>query len=91
MCCVEYALCSVYNGIALADTTSTVVAANTGISGIYSQAWMMDFDTAPWVIDATQVNQGLVDMQCTTDYVEIPCKNLKRKCWLILCVLFKYQ
>jgi len=79
MCCVEYALCSVYNGIALADTTSTVVAANTGISGIYSQAWMMDFDTAPWVIDATQVNQGLVDMQCTTDYVEIP-SSMSRTC-----------
>jgi len=79
MCCVEYALCSVYNGIALADTTSTVTAANTGISGIYSQAWMMDFDTAPWVIDATQVNQGLVDMQCTTDYVEIP-SSMSRTC-----------
>jgi len=79
MCCVEYALCSVYNGIALGDTTSTVVIADNGINAIYSQAWMMDFDTAPWIIDATQVNQGLVDMQCSGDYVEIP-SSMSRTC-----------
>jgi len=79
MCCVEYALCSVYNGIALGDTTSTNSIANMGTGGIYSKAWMMDFDTAPWIIDATQVNQGLVDMQCTTDYVEIP-SSMSRTC-----------
>ena len=73
MCCVEYQLCSVHNGIALSDVNSGVTG-NAGVSGIYSQAWLMDTDVMPYVIDATQTNQGLVDSQCTTDYVEIPCK-----------------
>merc|ERR1711937_127596 len=79
MCCVEYALCSTYNGIALADTVSTTVVADMGVTGIYSQAWMMDFDTQPFLITASQVNQGLVDSQCTTDYVEIP-SSMSRTC-----------
>merc|ERR1712018_174398 len=79
MCCVEYALCSTYNGIALGDTVSTNIAANMGISGIYSQAWMMDLDVSPYLIDASQTNQGLVDSQCSGDYVEIP-SSMSRTC-----------
>jgi len=78
MCCVEYSLCSVYNGIALSDVTSAI-AGNAGVSGIYSQAWLFDTDTTPYVIDAFQTNQGLVDSQCTTDYVEIP-SSMSRQC-----------
>jgi len=78
MCCVEYQLCSVHNGIALSDVNSGVTG-NAGVSGIYSQAWLMDTDVMPYVIDATQTNQGLVDSQCTTDYVEIP-SSMSRQC-----------
>ena len=96
MCCVQYELCSIYNGIALSDVTSGV-AGDAGVSGIMSQAWLIDTDTMPYVIDATQTNQGLVDNQCTADYVEIPCKifksnkgyffmsNIYRK--LIICII----
>ena len=76
MCCVQYELCSIYNGIALSDATSGI-AGDAGVSGIYSQAWLFDTDTMPYTIDATQTNQGLVDNQCTNDYVEIPCKIFK--------------
>merc|ERR1711944_271832 len=58
MCCVEYQLCSVHNSIAISDVTSGNTA-NAGISGIYSQAWLIDTDTLPYVIDASQTNQGL--------------------------------
>jgi len=78
MCCVQYELCSIYNGIALSDATSGI-AGDAGVSGIYSQAWLFDTDTMPYTIDATQTNQGLVDNQCTNDYVEIP-SSMSRQC-----------
>jgi len=78
MCCVEYQLCSVHNSIAISDVNSGVTG-DAGVSGIYSQAWLMDTDTLPYLIDASQTNQGLVDSQCTNDYVEVP-SSMSRQC-----------
>lgn len=74
MCCVQYQLCSSYNGIALGDTVTTTAVANMGTSAYFTQAWLIDTDATPFIIDATMAGVGMVDSQCTTDYVEIPCK-----------------
>jgi len=76
MCCTEYQLCTAYNGISLADTTA--IAITGGANGIYNEAWTLDMDTNPFVIN-TQTNIGMVDNQCTGDYVEIP-SSTSRTC-----------
>jgi len=76
MCCTEYQLCTAYNGIALGDTTA--IAISGGANGIYNEAWTLDMDTNPFVID-DQTNIGMVDNQCTGDYVEIP-SSTSRTC-----------
>lgn len=70
MCCVEYQLCAKYDSIALVDATGT--AAGTGEGGTTNEAWTIDMITYPFVIDAIQVNIGMVDSMCFGDYVEIP-------------------
>lgn len=79
MCCTEYQLCTSFNGIALADITlSGAAIANNGAGGLYNDAWSIDMDTTPFVID-TQNNIGMADNQCTGDYVEIP-SSMSRTC-----------
>jgi len=75
-CCVEYQLCTSYNGISLGDVTAGV--ANAG-NGIFSEAFIIDTDSTPWVIAIDDVNQGHVDAMCTGDYVEIP-SSMSRTC-----------
>jgi len=79
MCCVQYQLCSSYNGIALGEGVTTNAVANMGVSGYFSQAWLIDTDTTPFIIDADLAGAGMVDSQCTTDYVEIP-SSMSRQC-----------
>merc|ERR1719412_3170670 len=79
MCCTEYQLCTSYNGIALGDITlSGTALTNNGAGGLYNDAWSLDIDTTPSVID-TQNNQGMTDAMCTGDYVEIP-SSTSRTC-----------
>jgi len=79
MCCTEYQLCTSYNGIALGDITlSGTALTNNGAGGLYNDAWSLDIDTTPFVID-TQNNQGMTDAMCTGDYVEIP-SSTSRTC-----------
>ena len=73
MCCTQYNICATYNGIALADWTNGD-GSNMGSGGVYNEGWSFDINTASFIIDATQSNVGLVDSQCTGDYVEIPCE-----------------
>jgi len=77
MCCTEYQLCTSYNGIALADAGAA--SSIGGSNGVYNEAWTIDMDTTPFTIDATQTNIGMVDNQCTGDYVEIP-SSTSRTC-----------
>jgi len=78
MCCTQYDICTTYNGIALVDFTGT--SANNGGSAIFAEGFSFDIDLAPnFVIAAIEVNAGLVDSQCTGDYVEIP-TSMSRSC-----------
>jgi len=79
MCCTEYNVCAVYKGETLADWQSANPNANMGTNGIYNAGWSFDINTTPFIIDADQVNVGLVDSQCTGDYVEIP-SSMSRSC-----------
>lgn len=104
MCCVEYQVCSMFNGIALADTQATHttpatidlgVGSNdaTGSVQFINDGWSLDTNTAPFILDtpievtpiaaglpvigiatifSSQINIGMVDAQCSGDYVEIP-------------------
>merc|ERR1712223_2016799 len=78
MCCVQYDICATYNGIALADWANAD-ATNMGSSGVFNEGWSFDINTGGFLIDATQTNVGLVDSQCTGDYVEIP-TSMSRSC-----------
>lgn len=74
MCCVEYMLCTVYDGIALTDETQTSIDNLGGIAD-YNEAWTIDLNGYPYIIGVTaggQPNAGMVDAQCVSDYVEIP-------------------
>lgn len=71
MCCVEYQVCQTYAGIALTQTIGTL-GTNLGTEGIYSEGWSIDTQTGPFVIDGTEDNVGMVDTQCSGDYVEVP-------------------
>ena len=75
MCCVQYNVCTAYNGIALADWNNGGGTTNMGSSGVFNEGWSFDINTDPFKITASQTNAGLVDSQCTGDYVEIPCKR----------------
>merc|ERR1712088_791554 len=37
-----------------------------------NEGWSLDTDTAPFIVDATMSNMGLVDSVCFGDYVSIP-------------------
>jgi len=78
MCCTQYNICATYNGIALADWTNGDTS-NMGSGGVFNEGWSFDINTASFIIDATQSNVGLVDSQCTGDYVEIP-SSMARSC-----------
>ena len=78
MCCVQYDICATYNGIALADWANAD-ATNMGSSGVFNEGWSFDINTGGFLIDATQTNVGLVDSQCTGDYVEIPSERTIRQ------------
>merc|ERR1719189_1013559 len=43
-----------------------------GTNGVWNEAFSIDLDTSPFVIRVVETNCGLVDSQCTGDYVEIP-------------------
>jgi len=80
MCCVQYDVCTTYNGEALVDFNNGITANNNGASGIYNEGFSFDMNISPnFVIHASQVNSGLVDSQCTGDYVEIP-SSMSRSC-----------
>ena len=73
MCCVEYQLCATYNSIALVDYTQTSEAADEGDKGVWNEGFSIDLALTPYEENTEQGNLGLVDSQCTGDYVEIPC------------------
>jgi len=80
MCCVQYNVCTTYQGIALADwSLGTGGTANMGSRGVFNEGWSFDINTDPFLIDVSQVNVGLVDSQCSGDYVEIP-SSMSRSC-----------
>ena len=79
MCCIQFQVCAAYAGIALTDALGTSATAGTiGRRGTYNQGWTIDIDTTPAVIDSAILladsDSGLVDAQCSGDYVEIPCE-----------------
>jgi len=77
MCCTQYDICTTYQGIALVDFTN---GASDGTAGIFNEGFSFDIDLSPnYVVAATQANSGLVDAQCTGDYVEIP-SSMSRSC-----------
>jgi len=77
MCCVEYQVCASYNGIALADKQSGIAGVS---NGLYNEGFTIDGDTTPFTNTPTAAeNTGLVDSQCTGDYVEIP-SSMSRNC-----------
>jgi len=79
MCCTQYNVCTAYNGIALADWNNGGGTTNMGSSGVFNEGWSFDINTDPFKITASQTNAGLVDSQCTGDYVEIP-SSMGRSC-----------
>jgi len=101
MCCVEYNVCTEFNGIALGDTNQmganqdqgTGSANANGNAQVINAGWSLDVDTNPYILDVAQaavmininnvgaaavanigpqINIGMVDSQCSGDYVEIP-------------------
>jgi len=82
MCCVEYQLCSMYNGKELVDVVGDTSNAAGGY-GIWHEAWSLDLNTSPWVVQSTKkgasTNVGLTDAMCTGDYVDIP-SSMGRAC-----------
>merc|ERR1712018_199519 len=79
MCCVQYDVCAAdTQGIALVDYANEL-ATNVVTSGRFNEGFSFDVDTSPYVITTTQTNSGLVDSQCTGDYIEIP-SSMGRAC-----------
>jgi hypothetical protein len=75
MCCVEYQLCQVYNGITLTEVLADSTANDGHNDATWNEAWSIDLDTDPVGESADpdfQSDSGLVDSGCTGDYVEIP-------------------
>jgi len=78
MCCVQYDVCAAdEQGIALVDYANAVADAGTG--GRINEGFSFDVDTSPFLTSATMDNIGMVDSQCTGDYVEIP-SSMSRAC-----------
>merc|ERR1711936_1081641 len=72
MCCVEYMVCNAdTQGILLTDQKGPTTT-NTGSEGTFNEGWSIDTVTAPFIVDATMSNMGLVDSMCFGDYVSIP-------------------
>merc|ERR1712038_1724166 len=71
MCCVEYQVCSMYNGESMLDIDNAS-GADDGSDAIFNTAFSIDLNTSPFLTETTLTNQGMTDDQCTTDYVEIP-------------------
>jgi len=79
MCCVQYDVCATdTQGIALVDYANGLTT-NVGTSGRFNEGFSFDVDVSPYVIHTTQTNSGLVDSQCTGDYIEIP-SSMGRAC-----------
>jgi len=86
MCCLEFLLCTQYNGIALTEVASISGAANDGGNLVMvNEGWSIDIDSSEtgFVNDGIGVtnaalatgganNAGFVDSMCWGDYVEIP-------------------
>lgn len=70
MCCVEYQLCTSYNGIALVG--SIAGSDVNGATGLYAESWSIDTISSLQDTKTTQANSGMIDAMCTNDYVEIP-------------------
>lgn len=70
MCCVEYQVCTYFNGIALTQLTNT--GTNEGLGQLLSEGWSIDSNTRPFGETANTNNAGMVDAMCSGDYVEIP-------------------
>jgi len=80
MCCTQYDICTTYQGIALTDWTNALTTDTTGTTGIFNEGFSFDIDLSPnYIVHATQANSGLVDGQCTGDYIEIP-SSMSRSC-----------
>jgi len=71
MCCVEYQTCVIYNSIELVNEGATADGGDNGINGQFTEAWSIDTGTFPYITPASD-NSGLVDAQCSNDYVGIP-------------------
>lgn len=71
MCCVEYQACAAYNGIALIDTLQTINE-DTGALATWNEAFSIDLNTDPYLIETAQTNIGMIDAMCTSDYIEVP-------------------
>jgi len=78
MCCVQYDVCLTYQGLALNDWNNNL-GNNDGTEGNFNEGWSFHTNVAPYIIKTTQANVGLVDSQCTGDYVEIP-SSMSRSC-----------
>lgn len=72
MCCIEYHICAAYNSIALVDFSTTSEAVILGSVARVNEGWTIDLVVLPYAISAIQNNIGMVDSQCTGDYIEIP-------------------
>merc|ERR1712241_193639 len=71
MCCVEYQTCITYSTETMEMEGSPDDEGDTGINGQYHEAWTIDTETLPYITPILD-NSGLVDAQCSGDYVGIP-------------------
>lgn len=75
MCCVEYQLCTYYNGIQLTDAHATAIANDGNNDATWNEAWSIDLNTKPFTLSTApdfESDSGIVDAGCSGDYVEIP-------------------
>lgn len=75
MCCVEYQVCTYYNGIQLVDEVGAAIANDGFHEATWNEAWTIDLNTAPMLLSTApdfQSDSGIVDGGCSGDYVEIP-------------------
>lgn len=72
-CCMLFQVCTQFDGIDLTVAAAGGNAAN-GLSSIIHQGWSFHVDIvlAAGGATITTMDLGLVDVQCTGDYVEIP-------------------
>jgi len=73
MCCVEFHVCSLFNGESMLDDGTQDEAINDdGSDAIWNAAFSIDLNVSPMVNENTNTDVGMTDDQCTTDYIEIP-------------------